>query len=275
MAVVGQQHGGRRKMGTPFWAGKSGRLLKRNLAFPWRNVALWEPRSPDFIKGGYMRSLSTLSVLLVLALLGGCGPAADAEAGDSAGAESAAAETSGMSATEAAQDVSCWLGGGTMEEALQRPSPPGETEFVLDGHVGKVCYSRPSARERVVEGGLIPFDAPWRLGANEATVIHLPFPAIVGGIELEAGSYSLYVNAGEFEWEFVLNSTAERWGIPIDDDVKTADFATFTGMPRTMTEPVEQFTIDWHTHGGENGHLGLEWGTTRVEIEVRTMDHVQ
>jgi len=217
-----------------------------------------------------MRSLSTVSSVLVgLALLCACGPAADSEADGSAGAEPA-----GMSAAEAAQDLSCWLAEGTMEEALQRPSPPGETEFVLEAHVGKICYSRPSARDRVVEGGLIPFDSPWRLGANEATVIHLPFPASVGGIELEAGSYSLYTNAGEFEWEFVLNSNAQRWGIPIDDEVRMADFATFTGMPRTMSEPVEQFTITWHTHGGENGHLVLEWGTTRVEIEVSLLGHV-
>ena len=220
-----------------------------------------------------MRSLSTISsALFSLALLGACGPAADSEADGSVPAQLAAAEPAGMSAEEAAQDLSCWLAQGTMEEALQRPSPPGEAEIVLEGHVGKICYSRPSARDRVIEGGLIPFDAPWRIGANEATVIHLPFPAIVGGIELEAGSYSLYTNAGEFEWEFVLNSNAERWGTPIDDEVKAADIATFTGLPRTIGEPVEQFTITWHTHDGGSGHLVLEWGTTRVEIEVSLRD---
>ena len=216
-----------------------------------------------------MRSLSALSVLVGLALLSSCGPAAESEA---AGAQLAATDGAAMSAQEVAQevaqDLTCWLGNATMEEALQRPSPPGETEIVLEGYVGKICYSRPSAKDRAVEGGLIPFDAPWRLGANEATVIHLPFPASVGGVELEPGSYSLYTNAGESEWEFVLNSNAERWGIPINDEVRTADFATFTGIPQAMTEPVEQFTITWHAQGGESGHLVLEWGMTRVEIEV-------
>ena len=219
-----------------------------------------------------MRSLTTISsVLLGLTLLGSCGPGGDSEV--EAAAEPAAAEATGISAAGAAQDLSCWLQSGTMEEAQERVSPLGETDIVLESHVGRICYGRPSAKERVVEGGLIPFDSPWRVGANEATVIHLPFPASVGGVELEAGSYSLYANAGEFEWEFVLNSNAERWGIPIDDDIKTADFATFTGLPRALNEPVEQFTINWHTHGGENGHLVLEWGTTRVEIEVSLLGH--
>jgi hypothetical protein len=124
-----------------------------------------------------------------------------------------------------------------------------------------------------VEGGLIPFGEPWRVGANEATAIHLPFPARVGGIDLEPGSYSLYAVAGEFEWEFFLNSEAERWGIPFDDEVTAQNVGSFTGLPRTLTEPVEQFTIDWHTRGGDNGHLVLEWGTTRIEIEVRLLEH--
>ena len=72
----------------------------------------------------------------------------------------------------------------------------------------------------------------------------------------------------------MLNSEAERSGIPINDEVRANDIATFTGLPRALTEHVEQFTINWHTHGGDNGHLVLEWGTTRVEIEVSLLGHV-
>jgi len=218
-----------------------------------------------------MRSVfACFPLFAAFVLLGACGPGADGNT-DSPNDEGAAEAV--MSAAELAQDLSCWLRDATVEEAMERPSPLGETEIDLGGHIAKLCYGRPSARDRVVEGGLIPFGESWRLGANEATAIHLPFAARVGGIELEPGSYSLYAIAGEFEWEFVLNSMAERWGIPIDEAVQAGDFATFTGLPRSLTEPVEQFTINWHTHGGENGHLVLEWGTTRVEIEVSLPDH--
>ena len=112
-----------------------------------------------------MRPLISLSSVLVgVVLLGACGPAPDSEADAAAGTESAV--EGGMSAAEAAQDLSCWLGDGTMEEALQRISPLGETEIALGDHIGKICYGRPSARGRVVEGGLIPFGEPWRIGAN-------------------------------------------------------------------------------------------------------------
>ncbi len=214
-----------------------------------------------------MRSLRTLFLTLTsVALVGSCGPSSDSEAEESGEID--------VSAAEAAVDISCWLRGGTTEaEAAERPSPLGQTEIVLEGHTGRICYGRPSARDRVVEGGLIPFGEPWRVGANEATAIHLPFPARVGGVDLEPGSYSLYAVAGEFEWEFFLNSEAERWGIPIDEEVTAGDIGSFTGLPRTLTEPVEQFTINWHSHDGDNGHLVLEWGTTRVEIEIRLPEH--
>jgi len=213
-----------------------------------------------------------LTVFVATAILGACGPASEADSEAAPGAESAT--ESSMSEAELAHQLDCWLRDATLEEAMERTSPLGEVAIDLGGHRAKICYGRPSARERVVEGGLIPFGEPWRLGANEATAIHLPFPAIVGGVELQAGSYSLYTIAGEFEWEFVLNSNAERWGVPINDAVRASDLASFTGLPRKLTEPVEQFTIGWHTHGGENGHLVLEWGTTRVEIEVSMPDHV-
>jgi hypothetical protein len=84
----------------------------------------------------------------------------------------------------------------------------------------------------------------------------------------------MYVVAGEFEWEFFLNADAQRWGIPINDGVRASDIGSFTGLPRTMSEPVEQLTINWHTHDPHNGHLVFEWGTTRIDVEVALLDHV-
>lgn len=218
-----------------------------------------------------MRSVVSLAPsLLGLVFLLACGSGSGGEGDAVPGPETAPG--SGASVQEAAAEPSCWLRNATPEEAAERASPLGETTIVLNGQVGKLCYGRPSARGRTVEGGLIPFGEPWRLGANEATVLHLPFPARIGGIEVEPGSYSLFAIPDEFEWEFVLNAEAERWGIPINEEVRSADLGSFTGLPLTMTEPVEQFTVDWHTHGGANGHLVLEWGRTRVEIEVSLLD---
>jgi len=163
----------------------------------------------------------------------------------------------------------CYLARGDMAAAAQRPSPLGETTITLGGAEAKVCYGRPSAKGRVVMGELVPFGEPWRLGANEATAIHLPFAAEVGGVELEPGTYSLYAVPGASEWEFFINRSFERWGIPINDEVMEENVGSFI-RPAAATEgPVEQLTFRWDSHGADMGHLILEWENTRVEIPIR------
>lgn len=198
-----------------------------------------------------------LTVLLGLTLLGACGPAPDADA-----------EGEAQAVASQAEPIACVLMGATAEEAAQRPSPPGETEVVLGDNLGKLCYGRPSANGRVIMGELVPFGEPWRLGANEATVLHLAFSANVGGVELEPGSYSLYAIPGETDWEFVVNRTAERWGIPIDEEVQAADMGRFTVPTGSTRSMVEQLTVGWHSHGNVEGHLVVDWERTRVEIPV-------
>jgi len=209
-----------------------------------------------------MRSITTLSTaFLALTILGACG--SEGETGGGAAGDADAAMTA-----VASEELSCWLRGATPAEAMDRPSPLGDTDIVMGGTVGKFCYGRPSARGRQVEGGLIPFGDPWRLGANEATAIHLAVPVRVGSVDLDPGSYSIYTIAGESEWEIVLNAEAKRWGIPIADEVRANDIGSFMVPVETVGEPVETLTATWEPGGADNGNLVVAWGTTQVRIPV-------
>jgi len=84
----------------------------------------------------------------------------------------------------------CWIR-GPADKLAERPSPLDSISVQLGGGTVKLCYGRPSARGRKVMGELVPFDQPWRLGANEATTIHLPFAAQLAGVRLEPGTYTL------------------------------------------------------------------------------------
>ena len=168
-----------------------------------------------------------------------------------------------------AQDVSgCFLRGANASEAVQRPSALGATMVTLGGEEAKLCYGRPKVNGRVIMGELVPFGTPWRMGANEATALHLPFAAEIGGVKVEPGVYSLYAVPGENQWEIVLNRQYERWGIPINEGVMAGNVGSFTRPVATTSEPVEQLTFAWASHGENMGHLVLEWENTRVEIPV-------
>ncbi|MCA9736949.1 MAG: DUF2911 domain-containing protein [Gemmatimonadota bacterium] len=172
-------------------------------------------------------------------------------------------------ALEAQNTDACWLSGdATPAAAAERPSPLGVVAIPMGDAEATLCYSRPSMRDRVIMGELVPFDTPWRLGANEATAIHLPFAATIGSVAVEPGTYALYAIPGREQWEFVVNRAWQRNGAPIDDAVRAEDVGSFTRNATRTESPVETFTIAWAAHGAGMGHLVLEWENTRVEVPI-------
>lgn len=219
-----------------------------------------------------MRFMRIVPVVLAGALLAGCAP--DAEEAD-AGSESPAVQPGTPSGAEAPAEArqldGCYLT-ATREEAAERPSPLGETTIALGGEEATFCYGRPSVRGRPVVGQLIPLGSPWRMGANEATAIHLPFAAEIGDVRVEPGSYSLYLVASEDDWTVVVNRNAERWGIPINDEVQAADVGSFERPVAGTSEPVETLTFTWEPGSGDSGNLVMEWDTLRMEIPIRRVE---
>jgi hypothetical protein len=181
----------------------------------------------------------------------------------------AADSNTGTPTVTASAGSTCWVrGGGTPADAAARPSPLAEVRFTLGGQEALLCYSRPSAKGRAVMGGLVPYGQSWRLGANEATSIHLPFNATIGGSPVDAGTYSIYAVPGQTEWEVVLNRQVERWGIPIDDAVKQGDAVSFKRPVSATSAPVEQLTFRWEATSDSAGQLVMEWEQTQLTIPV-------
>jgi len=156
---------------------------------------------------------------------------------------------------------------GAAADLAQRPSPLDSAQLTVDGATVKVCYSRPSARGRTMLGDVLPFGAPWRLGANEPTRLYLPFAADVAGVHVGPGTYSLYVVPQRASWEVHVNKAVDRWGIPIDAAVQSQDVGKGTVPVEALAQPVEQLTL--RLVAGSPAQLVVEWETTRVSIPIR------
>lgn len=173
-----------------------------------------------------------------------------------------------MTDTSAAASAATWapdqeLACVVMGDTEGRPSPLQEVRFTYEGGEGLLCYGAPSARGREIMGGLVPFGQPWRIGANEPTTLHLSAATTVGGVSLEAGSYSLYAIPGESEWEFFINSNYQRWGIPISDDVRSSEIGSFTVSVGTEDEMVETLKYEHMA-----GHFMMTWENTHLHIPI-------
>lgn len=165
----------------------------------------------------------------------------------------------------------CWTT-DTPGQLANRPSPLDSTLVTLGEGTAKVCYGRPSARGREVMGGLVPYGQIWRFGANEATTVHLPFPARIGEVQVEPGSYTLYAVPGEDAWTITVNGALERWGIPVDEAVAAQDLGSFTVPVEMLDDPVETFTMTFQATGADSAELLAEWERARIRIPVQRLE---
>ena len=162
----------------------------------------------------------------------------------------------------------CWLARGTAAEAAERPSPLDSAVVSLGDDMVKVCYGAPSARGRTLVGGdAHPFGDAWRTGANEATSIHLSFDATVAGVEVSAGSYSLYTVPGADSWGIHINSVVERWGIPISAEVTAGDVGSGTAAA-SASDHTEVMDFSFEDVSADGATLVLQWEGYRVDIPI-------
>jgi len=75
-----------------------------------------------------------------------------------------------------------------------------------------ISYGRPGVKGRVIWGKLVPYDAVWRAGANEATKFTFSTDINIEGKLLKKGSYSFFVIPGKKEWTIIFNKVADQWG---------------------------------------------------------------
>ena len=169
------------------------------------------------------------------------------------------------SADEAQAQSTCSFRGAA-DALAERPSPLDSVSIELGDAAAKLCYGRPSARGREMVGGEDPFGVPWRFGANEPTTIHLPFPATIGSVEVEPGSYSLYAIPEEGPWTIVVNGNTNRWGVPISPAVRSDDIGSFDVSPESA-DHVEQLTFRFDGVGSA-GTLVYAWEGVVLRIPI-------
>ena len=166
-----------------------------------------------------------------------------------------------------ADPAECWVRGDRKDLEL-RASPLDSASISIGAGTVKVCYGRPRKLGRPIMGRLVPFGEPWRLGADEATAIHLPAPGSIAGISLKPGWYSLYAMPGEAQWRIVVNAVANRWGTPIDSAVRSRDVGSATVASESVPKSEDLLRM-YFEPTGEGAELVVHWDKTRVRIPVK------
>lgn len=183
----------------------------------------------------------------------------------------AASMWAGEAAAQEARTVACDPSPRMAVEG--RASAYDSTVVTVAGQRALVCYGRPSLRGRtMIGGGAVPYGRLWRTGANEPTIIHLPFRAEIAGMALEPGSYSIYTVPGETEWVLILNRSTSQWGheSAYTEEVAAQEVGRATVPAERLTTPIETFTIRSEARD-EKAALVLEWQQARIKVPIRAL----
>lgn len=152
---------------------------------------------------------------------------------------------------------------------LNLPNASPDAEFKQ--HVGftevEVKYSRPSARGRVIFGGLIPFGEIWRTGAHDATTLHFSEPVKLNGYDIPADTFSLFTIPNQNEWTIIINKTAKMHGT--SDYTVEQDLVRFTAKSEKSARYYETFTIEINDFSKDEASLYLLWENTQVKVTIK------
>ena len=137
-----------------------------------------------------------------------------------------------------------------------------------------IVYGQPHARGRRVEGGLVPVNEVWRLGANAATTLHTDVDLTLGTVKLAPGDYSLFMLYSGTSWQLIVNGGTGRWGTDRDP---ARDIGRVALTSRMLSQPEESLSIYLIPQSSQpasgyadlQGVLKIRWGATELTAEWR------
>jgi tetratricopeptide (TPR) repeat protein len=158
-------------------------------------------------------------------------------------------------------EVSQWIGLVKVTIAYHSPRVHFPENNDRTGHIwGELV------KYGLFDDGFGPVTAtPWRGGANETTTISFSHDVKIGGKEVKAGTYALFVQlANEGPWTWILN-THQGWG--------SFQYDSTRNVLRVPATPVEAPFTEFLTYGFDDRLPGsavafLQWEKKRLSLEI-------
>ncbi|HET9387256.1 MAG TPA: DUF2911 domain-containing protein [Gemmatimonadales bacterium] len=147
---------------------------------------------------------------------------------------------------------------------LGQLSPRDTARATLSGAEVWIDYSRPSKRGREIFGGVVPWNAVWRTGANAASQLNTSADLVIGDVTVPAGKYTLWTLPSPTGWKLIINKNTGQWGTTYD---AAHDLARIDAKVETLATPVEQFGIAFEPATNPSA-LTFTWDRTRYSVPV-------
>ena len=150
-------------------------------------------------------------------------------------------------------------------------SKPAQATATIGGKTLTIKYSAPSVRGRQIfgDGGVVSHDGTypvWRAGANQATAFHTDADLDIGGLNVPAGDYTLFVLVKDPDaWELIINKQTHQWGLTYKQDQDLGRVKMSMSKPASPVETLEYKLAD---EGGNKAKLTLAWENHVASVPI-------
>ena len=168
----------------------------------------------------------------------------------------------------------------TVQSHAQLQSPAASPAAFVSQNVGftkiSIDYSSPAVKGRQIFGEIEKYGVTWRAGANATTIIEFSTGVSVGGKNLRAGKYSIFITPmASGEWTVHLNGKgnsvfAYMKDGKIDEEAVAKDDAV--AFKATTERGGNTERLQYHISANDNkvAHITMAWEGVKVTFPVDT-----
>lgn len=153
------------------------------------------------------------------------------------------------------------------KDTMKRSLPRTAMNTIGGAHV-HIAYHSPGVKDRIVWGGLVPYNQVWVTGAHKATSIQISKPIQIGEVKVEKGTYAIFTIPGEKEWVFILNKNYEQH---LTDDYKDSLDVVRLTVKSVSTDLTQRLTYEVNKVNDTNGVIVMRWEKIKVEVPFKAV----
>ena len=146
-----------------------------------------------------------------------------------------------------------------------RPSPNAKLTQTVGTTDLTVTYSRPAVKGRAIWGGLVPWNQPWRTGANEATQFICADDITVEGQKLAAGTYAMVTIPTADSWTVIFSKQNDMWG---SNGYDAKNDALRVTVKPVAAAHVERMLFTFDEPANDAVTLNLRWEKLSVPVKI-------
>jgi hypothetical protein len=157
-------------------------------------------------------------------------------------------------------------GRATTEVAL---TPAEGSDAATRPLVVRIDYGQPHLRGRQLHTkDLVPYDEPWRLGANEPAMLRTDVDLVLGDATVPRGEYVLRAMPGKTTWRLLVEKVAAQPAMGAGQNAAPPEVVATVALKHSpLSAPLESFTmwlIPSTASGPPHGELRFAWGGTML-----------